>query len=121
MHKGLQIDIGLFGGAFCGYCLILISFNHCQIAPRGIFSIFYPYIAKEELPPLNNENRVLVVISEIDMKPEERVIEESMIKRVKYPEHLLPRYAPLDITDVLGKLPTDPIYEGEIVRFATTR
>ena len=65
--------------------------------------------------PKEDENRVLVVVSEVKLEPYERVIEESMVKRIKYPEKLLPRYAPLDVKDVLGKLPTEPIYRGEIV------
>lgn len=68
-----------------------------------------PEIEKEK------DSRVLVVVAEVDLGPYERVIEESMVKRVKYPEKLLPRYAPLDVKDVVGKLPTEPIYRGEIV------
>ena len=62
-----------------------------------------------------DENNILVVVSEIDFDPYERVIEEHMVKRVKYPERLLPRYCPLDVKDVLGKLPTEPIKRGEII------
>ena len=58
---------------------------------------------------------VPVIVAKYDMRPYEKVISEYMVERVKYPEHLLPRYAPLDIKDVLGKLPSEPIYKGEIV------
>ncbi len=64
---------------------------------------------------VETDHRVLVVVAEVNFAPYERIIEETMVKRIKYPEKLLPRYAPLDIKDVLGKLPKEPIYAGEIV------
>ena len=66
----------------------------------------------------NTDLLVPVIVSKYDLKPYRKVITEHMVGRVKYPEHLLPRYAPLDIKDVLGKLPTEPIYKGEIVSLA---
>ena len=61
------------------------------------------------------ENRVLVVVSEVNLEVGFRPIEECQVKRIKYPERLLPRYSPLDVKDVLGKDVVEPIYRGEIV------
>ncbi len=91
-----------------------------------VTSVFYYKIISPEptdypspvaaLPYSSEEyNRVLVVVAEVNIDPFSRLITESMVKRVKYPEKLLPRYAPLDVKDVLGKYATEPIYRGEIV------
>ena len=63
----------------------------------------------------SDENKVLVVVATRDIRPYSRVIDEYMVKRVKYPEHLLPRYAPLDVKDVLGQVATEFIAKDEIV------
>jgi Flp pilus assembly protein CpaB len=60
-------------------------------------------------------NRVSVVVAEVNLEPYERLIDAKMVKRIKYPEALMPRYSALDVKDVVGRLPTDPIYRGEII------
>jgi len=62
--------------------------------------------------------KVSVVVAEVNLEPYERVIEKTMVRKRKFPEALLPRYARFDIKDVVGKLPTEPIYRGEIISLA---
>ena len=73
-----------------------------------------PVVTMEECLS-ERENRVLVVVSEINREPGDGLIDESTVKRIKYPEVLLPRYAPLDVKDVLGMEVSVPIYRGEIL------
>ncbi len=63
----------------------------------------------------DGENRVLVVASEVNLVPGFGPIDESFVKRIKYPERLLPRYASLDVKDVLGCTVHEHIYRGEVV------
>ena len=65
--------------------------------------------------PKCDEDRVLVVVSEFNRYPGDGKIDESSVKRIKYPEKLLPRYAPLCVRDVLGKAVDERVYRGEII------
>ena len=63
----------------------------------------------------DDPDRVYCICSRVRLRTFERPISERVVKRVKMKEALLPRYAPLDVKDVLGKIAVEPVLRGEPV------
>lgn len=105
--------VRLFAVALLMSALVSVIYNRAIDSGGGST----PTATATALPTSDEDggNRVSVIVAEVNLEPYERVIEKTMVKKVKFPEELLPRYAPIDIKNVVGKLPTEPIYRGEIV------
>jgi len=98
---------------FNGLAGVLFLALLVSVASHTIFSNRPTVPPPVPVVPAEDEHRVFVVASEVNLMPGERVIEDGMVKRRKYPEPLLPHYASLDVKDVLGKIPVFPIYRFE--------
>lgn len=67
------------------------------------------------LPDISRGDMANVIVSLVDLAPYSSTIDRAMVDTIKYPQNLLPRYASMDFTDVVGKLPAAPIYAGELI------
>jgi pilus assembly protein CpaB len=67
------------------------------------------------LPDISQGKMSNPIISLVDLAPYSSAIDRAMIDKIEYPLDLLPRHASMEFDDVINKLPSAPIYAGEII------
>ncbi len=93
------------------------------IMSLGVSGIYYYTVGRKPVPPpvkrptkqQKKEKLISVLIATSSVEPYERLLSPAFAKEIKLPKEMIPRYAATRIKEIEGKLPTEPIYKGEII------